>query len=217
MAKWILDAGHGGNDPGAVLFNRKESNDVLKLTKRVAEILKANNEDVVLTRDNDKAVTLQQRTQLENNSKANYFVSIHRNAVARNKADGVETYSISTTGVSRTLAENVQAELKKIFRDRKCKTSNFYVLKNTKAPAILVEVGFIDSDTDNKKFDENFEEIAKSIAVGCLKMVNKTLKAEQKGVYRVIVGSYSDKANATGVQEQLKNKGFASFLEFKEV
>lgn len=223
MAKWLLDAGHGGTDPGAIYNNRKEDDDVLKLTKRVGEMLKTNGEIVDFTRTTDKTLSLAGRTNIENASNYDYFVSFHRNAFEPEKAEGIETYSFSTTGKGRELAEKIQKGLVPFFKDRKCKTENFYVLRKTKCPAVLIEVGFIDNTKDNRTFDNNFENIAKGIAKACLAQVGKSIKETQEpvknnpdGFYRVIVGSYKDRQNAINAQNNLKQKGFDSFLEFKK-
>ena len=225
MANWLGDAGHGGKDAGASYNGRKESNDVLRLAARVGELMRANGENFAITRTSDKFLELSERTSIENRGNYDYFISFHRNAFSPNKAKGVETYSLSTTGKGRELATKVQDNLNKIFFDRGVKTSNFYVLRKTKCPAILIEVGFIDSDEDNKIFNQKFEEIAQAITKACLSQVGKKFILPQskpqgsinnKGFYRVIAGSYQDKQNAINMQELLKSKGIPSFLEYKE-
>lgn len=225
MANWLGDAGHGGKDAGASYNGRKESDDVLRLAARVGELMRVNGENFAMTRTSDKFLELSERTNIENRGKYDYFISFHRNAFSPNKAKGVETYSLSTTGKGRELAAKVQGNLNKIFFDRGVKTSNFYVLRKTNCSAILIEVGFIDNDEDNKIFDQKFEEIAQAIAKACLSQVGKQLalpqnkpqaSTEKKGFYRVIAGSYQDKQNAINMQELLKSKGIPSFLEYKE-
>lgn len=196
MANWLFDPGHGGIDSGATYNGRNEKDDVLKLAKRVKEIMESNGEKISLTRTIDKTLSLAGRTNIENAGNYDYFVSFHRNAFEPEEAKGIETYSLATTGKGRELSEKVQAELVSYFVDRKCKTANFYVLRNTKCPAILIEVGFVDNTEDNKIFDANFEAIAKSIAKGCLKQVGKTISentpapvppVDNSAVYRVFV------------------------------
>lgn len=226
MANWIGDAGHGGKDAGAIYKNRKECDDVLKLASRVGELMRANGENFGLTRNSDKFLELSERTNMENRGNYDYFISFHRNAFSPNKAKGVEIFSLSTTGKGRELATKIQNNLNKIFFDRGVKTSNFYVLRKTKCPAVLIEVGFVDNDEDNEIFDSKFEEIAVSITKACLSQVGKQFKSPQnkpqennnnnKGFYRVIAGSYQEKQNAINMQEMLKSKGIPSFLEYKE-
>lgn len=225
MANWLGDAGHGGKDVGATYKGRDESYDVLRLATRVGELMRANGENFEMTRTSDKFLELSERANIENRGHYDYFISFHRNAFNPNKAKGVETYSLSTTGKGRELATKVQGNLNKIFFDRGVKVSNFYVLRKTKCPAILIEVGFIDSDEDNKIFDQKFEEIAQAITKACLSQVGKKFilpqskpqeSVEKKGFYRVIAGSYQDRRNAINMQELLKSKGIPSFLEYKE-
>ena len=210
MAKFIIDAGHGGNDPGATYNGRKESNDVLRLALRVGELLKKNGQTVLYTRESDKSVSLSERSSFENKNGCDYFVSIHRNAYQPEAAKGVETHIYSNGSSAEQLANKVV--------DRKVKVSNFHVLRETKNPAVLIEVGFIDNSSDNKLFDSKFESIAQGIARGCLKQVGKELVVSNNTLdddtyFRVICGSYKDRSNAIKQQNKLKAAGFDSFLE----
>lgn len=174
MAKWLLDPGHGGSDPGACYKGRRESDDVLRLAKRVGEILSSNGESVSYTRTSDATVSLSQRSAMENRGSYDYFVSIHRNAIAPEKAKGVETHIYSKGGKKEELATKINNNLVSIgFVDRKVKVSNFHVLRQTKCTSILIEAGFIDHTTDNNLFDAKFEQMAQAIAKGCLAQVGK--------------------------------------------
>lgn len=225
MAKWLLDPGHGGTDPGATYKSRKESDDVLRLSLRVGEILKANNENVYYTRSTDTTVSLSERSSKENTGNYDYFISIHRNANKPETAKGVETYIYAKGRISEVLASKVNNELVKVgFIDRGIKVSNFHVLRNTKCPAILIEVGFIDSSIDNSIFDSNFEEIAKAIAKGCLLQLGKSINTSDKSensnnnsksnseneqvYYRCIVGSFKERNNAEARKAELISKGY---------
>lgn len=227
MARWLHDAGHGGTDPGATYGGRTESADVLRLVKRVAEILRYNGETVELTRTSEKFMSLEARTNMENKGKYDYFVSYHRNdatdkTTGKRVGDGVETYSLATTGQGRKLSENLQGELKPLFnKDRGCKTAGFWVLRKTNCPAVLMEIGFIHNSADNKVWDTKFEELARAIARGCLKQVGKTLKLPTSSTppssstttqFRVVCGWYSSRDNAVAQQNKLKSAGFDSFL-----
>ena len=219
MAKFIIDAGHGGNDPGATYNGRKESNDVLRLALRVGQLLQENGQTVLYTRESDKAVSLSERSLFENKNGCDYFVSINRNAYQPEAAKGVETHVYSNGSSAEQLANKVNLELVNVgFVDRKVKVSNFHVLRETKNPAVLIEVGFIDNSSDNKLFDSKFEAIAQGIARGCLKQVGKELVVsnnilDDDTYFRVICGSYKDRSNAIKQQNKLKAAGFDSFLE----
>lgn len=180
MANWLLDAGHGGSDPGATYNGRRECDDVLRLTLRVGEILKANGESVSYTRTGDTTLSLSDRSNMDNRGNYNYYVSMHRNAVGPEVARGVETYlyngSFASKETCRSLASHINSELVKVgFPNRGVKEANFHVLRETKSNAVLTEVGFIDHSQDNALFDAKFEEIATAIAKGCLAQVGKTL------------------------------------------
>lgn len=178
MAKWLIDPGHGGSDPGATYKGRRESDDVLRLSKRVGEILAANGELVSYTRTVDTFVSLSARSSMENRGVYNYFVSIHRNAVGAEVAKGVETHIYGKGGAAEKLAIKVNANLVGVgFVNRNVKVSNFHVLRETKCPSILIECGFIDHTSDNNLFDSKFEQIAQAIAKGCLAQVGKSLAA----------------------------------------
>lgn len=209
MGKWLFDAGHGGNDSGACYNGRKESNDVLRLTKRVGEILSTNDESVNYTRLADTTVSLSQRSSIENQGVYDYFVSFHRNAVGAEVAKGVETHIYSRGGKSEQLANKVNTLLVGVgFVDRKVKVSNFHVLRETKCAAILIEVGFIDNSVDNGLFDSKFEQIAQAIAKGCLQQMGKDITLSTPNasseIYRVRK-SWSDAASQKGAFNDLNN------------
>ena len=89
--KIVLDAGHGGGDPGAVYQGRQEKDDTLTLTMAVGEILERNGIDVVYTRTEDIYQTPFEKAKLANESGADYFISFHRNSSPRdNQYQGAE-------------------------------------------------------------------------------------------------------------------------------
>ena len=176
-----LDAGHGGEDPGAVFEGRQEKNDNLNMVLAVRDALEREGHEnltVILTRDEDIPMELAARTDFANKQDATLFVSIHRNSGG---GHGVETW-ISADGLrpETDLATYIQNNLKNvgIQKDRgvrKGTASNphasYYVVGNTKMPACLVELGFIDSRQDNTLLDEQADAYAQAIADGILQMV----------------------------------------------
>ncbi len=168
----VLDAGHGGTDPGATYQGRQEKDDALRLTKAVGRILQDNGINVVYTRSSDIYETPFQKATKGNNANADYFVSIHRNSSERdNQYEGVETLVYNDDGIKAVMARNINAELEKVgFKNLGVdERPNLVVLKRTKMPAVLVEVGFINNDKDNELFDTHFQHIAQAIADGILK------------------------------------------------
>ena len=166
-----LDAGHGGWNPGAVYEGRQEKDDVLNLTMAVGNILEQNGVRVVYTRTDDIYESPYQKAQEGNMSGADYFVSIHRNSSPYpNQYSGVETLVYSQYGQAAVMAENINSELEKVgfVNQGVNERTNLVVLRDTDMPAVLVEVGFINSDVDNEMFDTRFNDIAQAIADGIL-------------------------------------------------
>jgi N-acetylmuramoyl-L-alanine amidase len=169
-----LDAGHGGSDPGAVYDGRAEKNDALKLTNAVGKILADNGINVFYVRSSDEYETPFKKAQDANASGADYFISIHRNSSEEpNQYSGVESLVYKDSGIRSKLAANINNSLSKVGFANLGITErpNLVVLKRTSMPAVLVEVGFINSDDDNATFDANFNKIAQAIADGILKSI----------------------------------------------
>jgi len=108
----VIDAGHGGKDPGAVGYrNYREKIVVYKISQDLKKILRARGYKVYMTRDRDKFVKLSYRTKYANKKKADIFISIHANAVAKKnakKVHGIECYFLSPSRSER--AEKVAAK-----------------------------------------------------------------------------------------------------------
>lgn len=94
IRKIIIDAGHGGKDPGAIgASGTHEKEIVLDISKRLYSILRKEGFDVTLTRDDDTFISLQKRTEIASQHKADLFVSIHANSSRSRNARGVEVFS----------------------------------------------------------------------------------------------------------------------------
>lgn len=218
MARLCFDYGHGGADSGACYNGRKESNDVLIIGRAVAAEVRRHGVTVDETRTSDATVSLNNRSNFENRNTYDYFISFHRNAYEPEKAKGVETYTYLNPGSkSKGLAESIQASLVALgFINRGVKEANFHVLRETKAPAVLIEIGFIDNTGDNNLFDAKINEIIKAIAKAILAQLGvayiepsaPTQSAKNQILYRVIVGAYSAKENADAQLAKAKSAGF---------
>ena len=162
MAKVVVDAGHGGSDPGAVYEGRQEKDDNLRLALAVGELLSQNGVDVLYTRTDDVYDSPYRKAMIANESGADYLISFHRNAspIAGN-ASGIETLVYADRGVAAQMARDINRELAALgFRDiGVIERPGLAVLRRSRMPAVLIETGFIDNDADNLKFDEEFEEI----------------------------------------------------------
>ena len=169
--KIVVDAGHGGSNPGAVYQGRRESDDALRLAMAVGKILESNGYDVTYTRTSDVTQSVGQKAAIANEEGADLFVSIHRNAGEYpGQYSGVQTLIYDDSGIKKQMAENIDANLAELgFRNAGVSIRpNLVVLNSTQMPALLVEAGFIDSDTDNRLFDSRFQAMAQAIADGIM-------------------------------------------------
>lgn len=175
---FMLDAGHGGSDSGAVYNGRLEKNDNLRITLAVGERLARSGERVLYTRTDDSTVDLTYRSTMANSAGATYFVSFHRNS-ASTVGRGVEVYyytGLSAQSTAARMAAPIQDALVACgFHNRGVKQANFSVLRRTSMPAILVELAFINNEAENAKLDSEFDRIADAIASALLSFVGKTL------------------------------------------
>ena len=194
----MLDAGHGGRDPGAVYNGRQEKDDALRLTMAVGEILQNNGIDVQYTRTTDVYQTPYEKAMEANNAGVDFFISIHRNSYPTdNEVSGVETLVYDLSGLKYQMAQDINDQLEAVgFVNLGVKARpNLVVLRRTRMPALLVEAGFINSDVDNELFDNNFQDIARAIAGGVL----DTLSSEgiiENDSFRVQVGAFRNRRYA---------------------
>ncbi len=211
----MLDAGHGGKDPGAVYKGRQEKDDTLRLTLAVGEILQNNGLDVEYTRTTDVYETPYEKAMEANNAGVDFFVSIHRNSFPTdNEVMGVETLVYDLSGIKYEMAQDIADQLETVgFVNLGVKARpNLVVLKRTKMPAVLVEAGFINSDVDNQLFDDNFEDIAQAIARGILDTLNSSGEI-QETYYTVQVGAFRNWNNAQRMLDELLEQDFPAFID----
>ena len=166
----LFDYGHGGRDPGATYKGRHEADDVLSIGQAIAKRLRAAGVVIDETRTTNTTLSLEQRVKMELKKTYDFFISIHRNAFKPEEGAGAEVYVYRSYNTkSKPLATKIQKALVGVgFRDRGVKEANFYVLKHTKAPALLLEIGFIDNSADNRLFDSKFEAIVDGITKAIL-------------------------------------------------
>ena len=170
-----IDAGHGGSSIGAVYGDdeRLEKDDNLKLSLLVADELEKQGVKVLLTRSNDKDMSLEKRCRIANLGHADYFLCVHRNSSENVDANGIEIWlSKNATSKEEYIAQSilnnlsgrglsVERGVKKGFRSG---SGDYYINSKTSMPSCLLEMGFISNCDDNIAFDENIEEYAKAIA-----------------------------------------------------
>lgn len=172
-----LDAGHGGDDSGAVLDKRLEKNDNLQMVLDVGALLEAQGVKVIYTRGDDTFIELADRAQYANESGASMFVSFHRNAGG---GQGAEVWIDKEPDKwEKSLGQRMQDVLAQVgFTNRGVKRGtagnkniNYAVIGRTKMPACLLEIGFIDNEDDNAMLDMYWEDLARGIAGAILQEV----------------------------------------------
>lgn len=149
--KVCIDAGHGGKDSGAIGATVAEKWIALDVANRVAQKLQNSGIDIVMTRDSDYFVELSDRAKIANNAGADVFVSIHCNS-AGPEVRGTEVWCYSGAAEDGRLAKAIHNRLMKRtgFHDRGVKEESYAVLRLTKCPAALVELGFISNTGEEK-------------------------------------------------------------------
>lgn len=176
--KITIDAGHGGNEYGAIgCLGTKEKDINLSIAKSLKNKLIKSGAYVIMTRDNDKYVSLSDRVKISNNANSQIFISIHNNALpdslANQKRTGSEVYYFYPQ--SKQLAEDVLDGItaKAKTNNNGIKQQSFAVIRNTQSPSILIELTYIINPEDNSKLiNKNFQN---SLADGIVKGLEKYL------------------------------------------
>ncbi len=213
IGKVMIDAGHGGEDPGAVFEGRREKDDALRLALAVGEILEDNGVDVMYTRVTDVYDTPQEKAEIANRSEADYLVSIHRNAMpVPGTASGIMSLVYENGGTVGRLGANINRELAQTgFADLGVvERPGLIILRRSGMPAVLVEAGFIDNPEDNALFDRQFQEVAEAIAGGILETIREENEIRPE-YYQVQVGAYRERAMAEEIARELSEQGYPAF------
>jgi N-acetylmuramoyl-L-alanine amidase len=164
----VIDPGHGGQDNGGQWGKVYEKHLALDTAVRLENNLKRLGYQTVLTRRSDYFVTLPQRVAIGNSYRNAIFVSLHYNYTWKENVSGLETFYYNAEG--QRLAQLVQKSLVRETRtvDRNAKFARFYVIRNSKLPAILVEGGFVSNETERTRMKSAYfrEAIARGITDG---------------------------------------------------
>ena len=223
----VIDAGHGGKDPGATgrRLGIKERDLTLSIARKIKRILEDNGIRAIMTRDSDEFISLPERVRIANSSNADLFVSIHINASRSRSMNGFECYYLSeaTNDNARALEAFENATLKTdegtvvehsssldktlwdmkltenrresaqlagdicssvdnslVARNRGVKTARFYVVKFTRIPSVLVEVGYLSNKFEELKLkDDGYSDrMADVIVKGILTYKDKYERTE---------------------------------------
>lgn len=224
-----IDMGHtlSGEGTGSQGCGYKEQNLTRELGKIVIEMLKKEGHivyDCTVDKSSNNAQQLIDRVNKANKQPLDLFVSIHFNACVNDvkgdgRTTGTEVLLHSMSSKAKPYAERIVKKIANVgLKNRGVKTHNAYVLKHTKAPALLIETCFIDDRDDMNVYLKSPRRVARAIVEGILdKTITDVVETPKNGFYRVLVGSYKDKNNAIKRQEELKSKGIeASLIYFQE-
>lgn len=183
MSKIFLDFGHGGSDSGAVSGGLVEKNMNLVTGLECKEVLEQYGVEVKLSRGSDIYVSLGERVSMANNWRADYFVSCHYNAGGGDRGEVIHSI-YRNKGLS--LANSIAAAMKfegqdtmKVYEKRGQDNKDYYyVIKNTRMDAVIVEGGFIDNAVDRQLFDtvEEQKAMGRAIANGILNYLGISIK-----------------------------------------
>lgn len=195
----VLDAGHGGADPGKIGVNgEKEKNLNLEIALLLKKELEEHDIHVVLTRSSDeglydsnsknkKVQDLQKRCDLIHKTAPDCMVSIHQNSYTTPEVKGAQVFYYTHSVEGKKLAEDLQAALvEKVDPDnnRLAKgNTSYYLLKKTDVPAAIAECGFLSNPEEAQLLtsEEYQKKISKAICEGVLKYLGKSKKSDKFG------------------------------------
>lgn len=187
----IIDAGHGGADPGKVGINGALEKDInLQIAKKLQQFLEAEDVEVVLTRDSDaglydegasnkKVQDMKRRVELIESTKPVLTVSIHQNSYHEEYVHGAQTFYYQGSEQSKALAEKIQQVLlNEVDKDntRVAKANDsYYLLKKTSVPIVIVECGFLSNSEEAQKLSSDYyqEKLAWAVHLGILQYINE--------------------------------------------
>lgn len=194
----IIDAGHGGIDPGANRPGILEKDINLAVSLKLKEVLNQYGAKVILSRetdidlsaecDNEKIIgryrrDLAARIEMVEESDADLFISIHANAVSNSKRHGAESFYYSNSEEGQLLANSIQTELKKVTdRAPAPHAANYFVLRKNHIPATLVELGYITNGSESTLLQspEYQQQLAEAIALGISTYYQEYLTSHKK-------------------------------------
>ena len=220
MKTVVIDPGHGGTDPGASFDGYLEKDFNLSIALKVRDFLQDRYEvSLVMTRESDTTMSLQQRTDLANSINADFYLSVHNNAGG---GSGFESFIYNGTVPPETVThqnvihDEVMLAVKTKYNiiDRGKKRANFHVLRETIMSALLLEVLFVDNINDlallkNPAF---IEDVSNGIAKGVAKALALPAKPTSITLYKVIAGSFKNREKAENRVQFLAANGIDAFI-----
>ncbi len=182
----VLDAGHGGYDPGANAEGVNEASLNLAIAKKLESVLVASGATVIMTRESDidlasdhdgsvKRADMKKRTEILSSEDATFFISLHGNISSDNSCHGSQIYYQIKDQNSKELAMIIQESLAKTTESKYIPVSgDFFVLNNSKNIGVLIEYGFLSNNNElNKLLNDKYQE---AIAYSIFEGINNFLK-----------------------------------------
>lgn len=186
----VLDAGHGGSDPGKVGINDQLEKDLnLKIAELVKGFLQAEGVSVVMTRESDRGLynedasnkkvqDMKRRLEIIEEADPEIVVSIHQNSYHEEYVKGAQVFYYTTSESSRALAEVIQNQLRSLDPDNKREAKgndSYFLLKKTAKPIVIVECGFLSNREEAEKLTTPLyqEKMAWNIHMGIMKYLNQ--------------------------------------------
>ena len=186
----VIDAGHGGKDPGKVGINGALEKDInLEIAIKLQQFLELEDVEVILTRDSDaglydenasnkKVQDMKRRVEIIEQAAPVLTVSIHQNSYHEEYVHGAQTFYYESSEQSKLLAEKMQqALLNGVDKENKRvakSNDSYYLLKKTSSPIVIVECGFLSNSEEARKLESDYyqEKLAWAIHMGILQYIN---------------------------------------------
>ena len=217
--KVFIAVGHGGRDPGAVANGFQEKNLNLAIALACKKVLDDHGVLTQISRTVDEDDELTQRIRECNAFDPDLALDIHNNAGG---GDGAEVYHHFGGGTGKVLAQNILEEITAIGQNSRgtktrlndAGTDYFGFIRQTNAPAVIVECAFLDNAKDLPIIDTAAEQetMGTAIAKGILKTLNIPFRQQDAELYRVQVGAYRVRENAQAMLKKLEEAGFSGFI-----
>lgn len=221
----ILDAGHGGFDNGASYQGAKEKDQALQLTKDVGQKLTQAGYDVAYIRTEDVYESPYQKAEKANELGGDFFISFHRNyAVEDNLYHGVQAlvYDLDENSEAIALGRALTESLEQVgFANLGLEAvPDLIVLRETQMPAVLLEVGFINSDEDTKLWEDAYEQIVEGIVAAIQQTFPQAIEQQQRASqngqqFFVQTGLFRYDINAAYQLERLQMQGYEGQIHYE--
>jgi N-acetylmuramoyl-L-alanine amidase len=187
----VIDAGHGGRDPGKVAVNGALEKDInLSIALKLKKLLEDNDYNVLMIREEDKglysdsdsnkkAADMRKRVEIINNSDALIAISIHQNSFTQESIKGAQVFYYSGSEQGKKYAEIMQEQIIQNIKDdnkRKAKSNDsYYMLKKTQCPIVIVECGYLSNQTEAALLidDKYQDKMAQAIHLGLMSYIKE--------------------------------------------